>query len=360
MIPHKDDILLRSLMRGATQYRKLRFGRPLETTRQKEPETPYYPFGPLPVAFVDAVARELTQEIDLVQAEFAEMLSLGAWLPREIPKIFIHHQLHFVYARRFSALRERSDYSEYLENMMRVQEKAYLCEFDGVVVFSEADKLALAELLEDQKVHVSPFPIECKAAMPAEEVEPYFTFVGLEEHYPNRDALEWLTTEVWSELRRQAPGCRLKVIGRWGEASRARFSKPGIEFTGYVAELDKAVKGSILLVPLRIGSGIRVKLLDAMSQGVPVVSTSIGFEGIPAVDGIDILIRDDASGFAAASAMLLHDQELRSRLAHAGRDLVSRCYSPERVRQQRNAIYRIVCKRAAGLSEAESTVQHLD
>jgi glycosyltransferase involved in cell wall biosynthesis len=234
---------------------------------------------------------------------------------------------------------------------MRVQEEAYLRTFDGVVVFSEDDKRALATLLEEEKVYVSPFPIECRSAEPAERFEPYFTFLGSEEHFPNRDALEWLTTEVWPAISKQMPGCILRVIGSWGEASRARYSRSGVEFVGYVPDLESAVKGSVMLAPLRIGSGIRVKLLDAMIQGVPAVSTSIGCEGIPARDGIDILIRDDASEFASAAVELLNDRELRVRLANAGKSLVARFYSPEQVRKRRNEIYQKVCGQMSCLTQ---------
>lgn len=342
--PPKEDILFRSLRWGARQYRRLKYVAPSAAVEQKDRPVPAYPFGPLPSSYVDAVAAELAQGIDLVQAEFAEMLSLGAWLPREIPKIFVHHQLHFIYAKRFSTARNLAGSSEYLEKVMRVQEKTYLRKFDAIVVFSDEDKRALSGWLEDEKVHVSPFPIASGSRTCEASFDTRFSFVGSEEHFPNRDGLEWLTGEVWPEILKQVPGSVLKVIGPWGEASRARYSRPGVEFMGYVPDLENAIRGSVMLVPLRIGSGIRVKLLDAMTQGVPSVSTSIGCEGIPAVDRINILIRDDASQFAAAAVELLNDPELRMRLASAGKDLVARFYSPDQVRKRRNEIYQAVCK----------------
>jgi glycosyltransferase involved in cell wall biosynthesis len=341
----KDDILIRSARWGARQYRRWRNAPPLAAV-PRDPQIPYYPFAPLPEPYLNAVAEELSQSIDLVQAEFAENLSLGAWLPAGIPKIFIHHQLHFVYARRFTAARKVRGYSNYLEKMMCLQEEAYLRNFDGVVVFSEEDKRALADWLPGGKVHVSPFPIAsgCDiAAFPPGDFRGHFTFMGSEEHFPNRDGLEWLTSEVWPEIAKRVPGSKLRVIGPWGETSRARFSRPDIEFLGFVEDLNHATQGSIMLVPLRIGSGIRVKLLDALSLGVPAISTSIGCEGIPASDGVDILIRDDAAGFAAAAAAAANNRELRARLAGAGRELVARLYSPEQVRRRRNEIYQSVC-----------------
>jgi len=338
----KTDLLTRSLRWGARQYRRLRYAAPPDAGQQKERPVPAYPFGPLPEPFLVAVADELAQGCDLVQAEFAEMLSLGAWLPTEIPKVFIHHQLHFVYARRFSAARKLGSYSEYLVKVMLVQEQTYLRAFDGVVVFSDEDKHALSGWIEDEKVHVSPFPISGSSGISDKFFQARFSFVGSEEHFPNRDALEWLTEEIWPEISKQVPGSILKVIGQWGEASRTRYSKPGVEFTGYVADLENAIAGSVMLVPLRIGSGIRVKLLDAMAQAVPAVSTSIGCEGLPVSDGIEILIRDDAAKFTSAAVELANDLELRARLATAGKELMARVYSPEQVRKRRNEIYQIV------------------
>lgn len=349
-----DDLVMRKLRSATIRYSNWKNKRNRNAAAQAEEQIYIYPFEPLPEAFIDAVAEELSRGVDLVQVEFAEMLSLGAWLPPEIPKVFIHHQLHFVYAKRFAAARKRGGFFEYLQSVMRIQEKAYLQKFDGVVVFSDDDKNALADWLPGEKVHVSPFPIACASKATNDQAEVSFTCIGSESHFPNRDALEWLASEVWPKIVEQRPSSKLKVIGPWSEASQTRLSRPGIEFMGYVPDLEEALKRSILLVPLRIGSGIRVKLLDAMSQGVPAVSTSIGCEGIPAADGVDILICDDASEFAAAAIQLLDHPDLRARLAIAARELVARRYSPERVRQRRNEIYRIVCRQVMGRGEAEA------
>ena len=94
-----------------------------------------------------------------------------------------------------------------------------------------------------------------------------------------------------------------------------------------------------MLAPLRIGSGIRVKIIAAMAQGVPVVSTSVGSEGLLVSDGDELLVRDSESEFAAAATQLASDQILWRRLALAGQAAVSKHYSPEGVRQRRNTIY---------------------
>jgi len=342
--PAQDDLLIRGLRWGARQYRKFKHKPQTVSIGAGDKQVPAYPFSPLPGAFIEALTEELSQGPDLIQAEFAEMLSLGPWLPRDVPRIFIHHQLHFVYAQRFIAARRITDYSTYLESRMRLEEENYLRNFDGVIVFSAEDKGALHGILPSDRIYVSPFPIAGKSPLSrTESSATHFSFVGSEEHFPNRDALEWLTSEVWPQIRKQSPGAILKVIGPWAEASKARFSIAGVEFLGYVPDLDSAVRGSIMLVPLRIGSGIRVKLLDAMSQGIPAVSTAIGCEGIPVVDGVDILIRDDAAGFASASVELLNNSELCTAIAHSGAELIARFYSPGEVRRRRNEIYNAIC-----------------
>lgn len=340
----KDDFLLRFFRWAARQYRQRSQAAAAGPTQEQAPPLPSYPFTLLPAAFVDAVSSEIGRGVDLIQVEFAEMLSIGAWLPPQIPKVFIHHQLHFVYAQRFAAARSLSGYSEYLQKVMRIQEETYLKKFDAVVVFSDEDKRALSGWLEDERIYVSPFPISGGSKVEGELFENRFSFVGSEDHFPNLDGLEWLILEVWPEIAKHAPDATLKVIGPWSEASRARFCRPGVEFSGYVEDLGNALRGSIMLVPLRIGSGIRVKLLDAMSHGVPAVSTSIGCEGIPARDGIDILIRDDNLQFAAAAVEILKNSPLRRQIAAAGRNLVAEHYSPERVRRRRNEIYEKVCE----------------
>ena len=340
--PRDSDILVRSLRWGARQYRRLK-SPPPQPRIEPAVEAPAYPFGPLPAKFVDALADELKQGPDLLQAEFAEMMPLAASLPAGPPRLFVHHQIHFVYAQRFAAARKWSAYSEYLQRLMLLQEEAYLRAFDGVIVFSEEDKRALLPWLSQDKVHISPFAIAGGSKSVDDRFENRFSFVGSEEHFPNRDALEWLISEVWPKILAQMPNAVLNVIGPWGEESKSRFSKPGVAFTGFVDDLESVTKGSIMLVPLRIGSGIRVKLLDALSQGVPAVSTSIGCEGIPATDGLDMLIRDGAAEFAGAAIRLANSPDLRMQLAGAGRDLVTRFYSPERVRIRRNEIYHNLC-----------------
>jgi glycosyltransferase involved in cell wall biosynthesis len=322
-------------------------------------EIPYYPFDPLPAKLIAALQDELLKGVDLFHAESAEMLSLGDWIPKGVPRLFVHPQIHFVYARRFLDARGKSSYSSYIETIIRTQEIAYLQTFDGIVTLSDEDRRALLPYIAPEKLFVSPFPIPADVGI-ARELPPKFNgrflFVAAEGHDPNRDALEWMLAKIWPEILRQLPSAKLVVIGKWSDAARAKLSTQSISFTGFVSDLPKALRGGIMLVPLRIGSGIRAKILVALAQGVPVVTTSVGSEGMPFTDGKEVLVRDVETEFAAAAIELSSNPELWRRLAAAGLAAVSKHYSPEGVRQRRNEIYAILAS-ATGAGDNHATCQ---
>lgn len=315
---------------------------------------PGYPFQPLAPALIEAVGEELRRGTDLVQAEFAAALSLGAWLPPETPRIFVHHQIHFIYAERHLETHGKSSSASYLSSLMRVQELTYLRRFNAVITFSEEDRRALVPHLQSTRVFTSPFPIPTDVGIASELPEKFdgrFLFVASDIHDPNIDALEWLVSEIWPEIVKHLPTARLVVIGQWSRTWQKRLGGPSISFSGFVPDLTETMRGGIMLVPVRIGSGIRTKILAALAQGVPVVTTAVGAEGLLARDGEDLLVAADAPGFASAAVRLAQDPALRKRLGAGGRAAVSDHYSAEQVRRQRNEIYaEVVTKKRVGVA----------
>lgn len=348
------SVRLRPVYCGTTLMRRIanrvyqqgrRIVRLLETrSRSKpvEPNLPTYPFGPLPEGLILALQDELSKGVDLCQAEFVEMLSLGAWFPKHIPKLFIHHQLHFVYSQRFLEANGTNSYLDYLDSGWRVHEIAHLRRFDGVVTFSEHDRSMLLPWLAPEKVFSSPFPIPADTGFAADVPERFdgrFIFLASEVHPPNRDALDWLIKKIWPKILRAQPSARLNIIGKWSKSFKAKYTVSGVSFVGFIPDLSASMRGGIMLVPLRIGSGIRVKIMTAMAQGVPVVSTSIGSEGLPVTHGEELLVCDDESEFVAAAVRIAQDHQSWVRLARAGMASMAKSYSPDGVRQRRNHIY---------------------
>ena len=337
------------------QYRLRQRGeRPVPTVN-----TLYYPFNPRSEAYLKAVSAELEKGVDVCQVEFAEMMPLGCGLPAAIPRVFIHHQIHYVYARRcIEAQGDPNGYAHYLATVMEAQEFAYLQHFDTIVTFSREDREAIQPRLPGVNIVTSPFPVPADlsdGSAVAAAFAGHFCFVASGSHNPNRDALEWLLSEIWPQIAAQLPSATLRIIGEWSPADQALFARPGVKFLGFVPELPPVLHGGIMLVPLRVGSGLRVKILAALTLGVPVVTTAIGAEGLLLEPGAEMLVGNSAGDFAAAAVKVASDPVLWPAMARAGREAVKRNYSPAMVRAQRNQIYQaLMAKKSAAKRVGET------
>jgi glycosyltransferase involved in cell wall biosynthesis len=159
-------------------------------------------------------------------------------------------------------------------------------------------------------------------------------FSGHLAYLPNIDAVDWLLTEIWPEVLRQRPRARLIIAGRDpGEAMRTAVARArGVELCVNPVSMNVvASRASVTVAPLRLGSGTRVKILESLAWGLPLVSTAAGAEGIDVVDGEHVLLRDSAQEFAEGVVRLLSDEALWGRLRLAGRQLVGERYSWDRV-----------------------------
>jgi glycosyltransferase involved in cell wall biosynthesis len=148
-------------------------------------------------------------------------------------------------------------------------------------------------------------------------------FTGAMDYPPNVDAVLWFCREVWPIVRRRDPALRLEVVGRTPDARvRALNGEAGVRVTGEVSDVRiHLAQSSVVVVPLRAGAGTRLKILEAMAMGCPVVSTTLGAEGLDVEDGSDILLADTPTAFAGAIESLLQSPATASRLGDAGRRL---------------------------------------
>jgi glycosyltransferase involved in cell wall biosynthesis len=153
-------------------------------------------------------------------------------------------------------------------------------------------------------------------------------FNGSLTYEPNRDAMEFFVAEVLPTIRARVPELRLVITGaREPSFLDGRPPPPGVELTGHLADVRPAVAGSwACVVPLRLGGGTRVKILEAMALGTPVVSTRKGAEGLEVRDGVHLLLADSAAELAAQTLRLIESPALRARLAADARRLVEERY----------------------------------
>jgi glycosyltransferase involved in cell wall biosynthesis len=153
-------------------------------------------------------------------------------------------------------------------------------------------------------------------------------FFGLLETVPNVDGVRFLVKEIWPHIAAERPDARCKIIGARPHRSVRELAGRGIEVVGPVEDLrPHLASAAAVVVPLRLGGGTRLKIVEAMAMGKAIVSTSLGAEGIEAMPERDILIADQPEQFARAVVRLLDDADLRARLGRAARDLAVRRYS---------------------------------
>ena len=159
-------------------------------------------------------------------------------------------------------------------------------------------------------------------------------FVGALDYWPNQDAMEFFCAQIWPRLRSAHPDMLLRVIGRNPSAELVKMlgDQSGLELFPNAGDLAPLVEGSrISIVPLRVGSGSRLKILEAAAWGLPVVSTSMGCQGLDFQPGVHLSQADEPEEFAAQVGRLWVAAEERRRLGQAARRLVERCYGWEQV-----------------------------
>ena len=240
---------------------------------------------------------------------------------------------HHVVSRRLEQQAELSDGREaqrLQEEAQRVErvEKRWLTRVALNTVSSEADRQRVQELAPDAAVEVVPPGLDTRYFSPGTGTGQGLAFVGGVTGLANRDALDFFATDILPRLHRELGVKALEPIswvGPLAEGDRARYRSLGIDLTGHVEDIRPIVRpAACYIVPVRVGSGRLMEIIQAWAMGRAVVSTSRGCAGLAAVDGDNILIRDDPAGFADAIARVLRDRDLRARLGRSGRQTVER------------------------------------
>jgi GT2 family glycosyltransferase/glycosyltransferase involved in cell wall biosynthesis len=204
---------------------------------------------------------------------------------------------------------------------------------DQVWVVSEPE--AAAVLAADPSIDVAVVPNvhRLEPTGPPFETREGLLFVGSYSHDPNRDAARWLVEEILPRVRRSLGEVPVAVVGSRVTPEIEALAGDGVAVHGWVPSLDDLYRRSRLFVaPLRYGAGMKGKIGEACAYGLPVVTTSIGIEGMGLADGDDVLVGDDAESFAAAVVDAYQDPDLWGRLAVNGRRAVEERLSSDRVR----------------------------
>jgi glycosyltransferase involved in cell wall biosynthesis len=226
-------------------------------------------------------------------------------------------------------------------------EAATCQQYDYVTFVTEEDRRMLLTQMPggalDGRSAVIPICVDTAAVEPVQPVSAPFriTHVGIMYWPPNVEGVRWFQEEVWLRVQAEAPSTRWTVIGKNPpEEVRAWDQQADVEVPGYVEDLAPYLaETAAFVVPLHAGGGMRVKIVDAWCWGLPVVSTTIGCEGIDVRDGENILVADSPAAFAEAVVQVLGSAELQARLRANGRRWVEERYDWRRVYGAWDGVY---------------------
>lgn len=287
---------------------------------------------------------------DIIQLESSFLC--GFAFPRGVGLVIDEHNIESEVFRRMSGgekspprrVFNRVEYARF-----RRFERRWWNRADGCVVTSERELPVIAENAPQTPVAVVPNGVDLEYFTPSHEaVEPHtVVFNGILTYRPNVDAARYLVDEVWPLVRRGRPEARLTIVGRAPSAEAGPLRRPSVEVTGEVPDIRPYLaKAAVVVAPVRIGGGTRLKIVEGLAMGKAIVSTSLGCEGIPVRDREHLMIADDPEAFASRIIELFERPELGSEFARSGRYLVEQEYSWETAAERLDALYQQVAARA--------------
>ncbi|MCU1272456.1 MAG: hypothetical protein JWN74_3750 [Acidobacteriaceae bacterium] len=211
---------------------------------------------------------------------------------------------------------------------MRSYEQSSIAKFQRVIAVSEQDRAVMSQFIPSDKISVVPTGVDLeqyRTSSGGQSTRPLVTFTGTMDFEPNVDGVEYFCREVWPRVLESVPDARFRIVGKNPVAAVRRLASETVEVTGTVPSVAEHLQQAwVLVVPLRMGGGTRLKIYEGMATGRAVVSTSIGAEGLDVRNGKDILLADGVETFAQAVITLLREPELRKRYERAAAELVAR------------------------------------
>jgi glycosyltransferase involved in cell wall biosynthesis len=280
--------------------------------------------------------------IDIVQIEMMPDLALVKYLPKNIKKIFVHHEIKFVKDKLFLDSREHFDTDIDVWNSNKCYEIELLNQYDYVITLSKIDSEKLKSegvttnivtslaVVKDSNVNNNSQPSRKK-----------ITYIGPELHYPNYEGVMWFLKNCWHKLLEKDENYTFDIIGKWSNTTIKEIEETyrNVKCVGFVDNLEVALSGTTMVVPLNIGSGIRMKILEAAQYNIPVVTTSVGVEGLPLENGTHVFIADTEESFVD-SIIKMEDEYLRQKFVAETKKIIKSNYSIEKLKETRDFLYK--------------------
>jgi len=281
---------------------------------------------------------------DIIQTEFTHTAAYD--LPSGAYRIIDSHNVEYdnfrrIYEKERSPLRKLHYYYEFKK--FKKEEREACLRYQSVFMTSERDKEILDRDVPEIPKYVVPNGVDSTYFTPSEESpEPYsLVFTGAMSYVPNNDGALYFLDAIFPLILKQVPRVKVYIVGGTPTKKLLHHSSDNVIVTGFVDDVRPYIRRSnVYVVPLRMGSGTRLKVLEAMAMKIPIVTTSIGCEGIDVHNGESVLIADDPQSFADSVIRLMNDQSLRRKLTENGYETVTAQYTWSVIGEQVEALYK--------------------
>jgi glycosyltransferase involved in cell wall biosynthesis len=329
-LPSMKSVLLKTIFKGAY---------PIE--RRMTPEM---------FALIERLMRE--SSYDIIHIDHAHMGKYGLWMKElyNVPIVLREHNYETLLYERFAA-NEKNPLKKLVATIhgkrLRKEEARFFKAFDATIPITPQDEALMRRDVPEATFYTIPAGVDTDYYKPSSEPETpnSILWIGGVNWLPNRDAIEFFVKEILPLIVKAIPGVKFDIIGDNTEnlqyiensgVNRIRLHGRVPDIRPYMAQAE------VMICPLKVGGGMRLKLLDFFAAGKAVVSTHIGAEGNSARDGEHILLRDDKESFAEAVIMLLKDETLQKKLGANARTLVEEEYSWDSIGRRFCEVYKNV------------------
>ncbi len=260
-----------------------------------------------------------------------------------------HNIEHLIWQRTAVATKNplKKLYLLQLASSLRKYELYVFRTVDGVAAITPADALFISKSAPDTPVVSIPFGVDTTKIIPSEgDIPESLYHIGSMDWIPNQEGIRWLLTDVWPLIIKQNPAAQLHLAGRNMPEWLSVLNIEGVTVHGEVhSAIDFIEENGVMVVPLLSGSGIRIKIIEAMTLGRPVLTTSIGAEGIGYTEGQELAIADTAELFAAKALHLIANKELRTQMGRQARELITDQHHRPKLIVHLESFYRSLIKR---------------